>query len=98
MDSHQESCNQDGYKVEYDHSNGVLYFCGYYCCYGQCVWSLLFFPCMYCWTEQLFKKAYCVIGDKQIHSQWGWMDRTDKLIPLDASNFSLSFRYKRLND
>ncbi|KAI8903740.1 hypothetical protein EDD86DRAFT_214127 [Gorgonomyces haynaldii] len=74
----------EGFNVEFDIDRGTSYLSTVYCCVNlSTVIGILCMPCApYCGKKVMVNQS-CTIDDKRIHVKSGWINKEDKLIPLD---------------
>ncbi|KAJ3332731.1 hypothetical protein HDU76_013278 [Blyttiomyces sp. JEL0837] len=65
-------------KIDFDYANGVKYI-GWI----NCGISAFYSPCIPYWASKYVRSQECTVDDQRVHYKKGWINKSDKLIPLD---------------
>jgi hypothetical protein len=76
--------SDDTIDVQFDNKSGENYTCCLMACrIGFTGIGFLCCPCMPYWSKKIFAGQSCKIDSHRINYKSGWINKEDKLIPLD---------------
>ncbi|KAJ3332732.1 hypothetical protein HDU76_013279 [Blyttiomyces sp. JEL0837] len=75
-----DTTNNGPTQIIFDIPNGIKYLTALNCC----IYTILCIPCWSpYWSSKYIRSQSCTIDDKRIHYKVGFINKVDKLIPLD---------------